>query len=78
MVRFVQFVGVRKKDMLGIFDDEQRQIGQIWPNPDGTRHLSPLDGVMKRLKCPALRHVSCLASNKRGHAGTAIVILNGP
>ncbi len=61
-----------------IFDEEHRATGPIWPNPFGTRRISPLDGVMKRLKWRALRRVSCLAGNKMRHAGTAIMNLNRP
>ena len=64
--------------MRGIFDDEWREIGPIWPNPFWTRRILPLDVVMKRLKWPALRRVSCLARNKMRHASTATIIVNRP
>ncbi len=34
--------------MPGIFNEEQRVTGPIWPNPFGTWRISPLDSVMKR------------------------------
>ena len=36
--------------MPGIFDDERRGTGPIWPNPEGTRPLCLLDVVAKDLK----------------------------
>ena len=54
--------------MLGIFDEEQRKNGPIWPNPEGTRAICPLDVVAKILKCPALRHFPRLTSGQIGHA----------
>ncbi len=57
--------------MPGIFDEEQRVTGPIWPNPCRTTPISPLDGVIKRLKWCTLRRVSRLASNKMGAAGAA-------
>ena len=64
--------------MPGIFDDEWAGNGQIRINPFGTRPISPLDGVGKRLKC---RHYGAFANttrNKIGHAGTAILSVHRP
>ncbi len=36
--------------MQRIFNDEGSVGGQIWPNPFGTKPISPLDVVAKRLK----------------------------
>ncbi len=64
--------------MLRIFDDELCESGQIWSNPKGTRPITPLDVVMKRLKWPTLRRVSCLARNEMDHAGAAILVARRP
>ncbi len=64
--------------MQRIFDDEWAVTGQIWANPCGTRPLSPLDFVAKYLKWPALRRISRLARNERGHAGAAILTVHRP
>lgn len=64
--------------MPGIFDDERREDGPIWPNPCGTRRISPLVSVTKRLKWVTLRRVSCLASNKMRHADTVNRTLKRP
>jgi len=64
--------------MLGIFDDEWAGNGQIRTNPEGTRPISPLDGVGKRLKC---RHYGAFAnttSDEIGHACTAILSVHRP
>jgi len=64
--------------MPGIFDDEWAGNGQIRANPFGTRPISPLDGVGKRLKC---RHYGAFANTTRneiGHAGTAILRVHRP
>ena len=55
--------------MLGIFDEEQRKTGSIWPNPEGTRSICPLDVVAKILKYLALRQFPRLTSEQIGHAG---------
>jgi len=65
---------MRRKDMLGIFDDEWAGNGQIRTNPFGTRPISPLDGVVKRLKCWHYGAFADTTSDKIGHAGTAIPI----
>ena len=36
--------------MLRIFNDERHKTGPIWPNPEGTRSIWPLDVVAKTLK----------------------------
>ncbi len=64
--------------MLGIFDDERRESGAIWPNPFGTLPIWPLDFVAKSLKWVALRRLSRLASGQLGHAGATTIIVNGP
>ena len=64
--------------MRSIFDDELRETGQIWPNPFRTWPLSPLSIVANGLKWRALRRRPRLVSSKKGHAGTAILILNRP
>ena len=64
--------------MLGIFDDERRETGPIWSNPEGTRLIWPLDVVAKGLKWPTLRRLSRLASGQMGHASTATMNLNRP
>ena len=64
--------------MLGIFDDEHRETGPIWPNPGGTRPIWPLDVVAQGLKWPALRRLSRLASSQMGHANAITMILNTP
>ena len=46
--------------MPGIFDDERRVTGPIWPNPYRTRPIRPLDVVAKGLKWPTLRRLSRL------------------
>jgi len=64
--------------MWGIFGDEWAGNGQIRANPVRTRPISPLDGVVKRLKC---RHYSAFGPvifpgttiDKIGHADTAIL-----
>jgi len=64
--------------MPSIFDDEWAGNGQIRANPFGTRPISPLDGVVKRLKC---RHYGASAnttSDEIGHAGTAILSVHRP
>lgn len=64
--------------MPGIFNDEECESGRNWPNPCGTRPISPLDSVANRLKWPALRRASRLASSKMGHADATVMILNRP
>ncbi len=64
--------------MQRIFDDEGGDSGQIWPNPFGTKPISPLDVVAKRLKWPTLRRVSRLASNKMGCADIASLQVDRP
>ena len=54
--------------MSGIYDDEHRDTGPIWPNPEGTRPICLLDVVAKGLKWQALRRLSRLASRQMGHA----------
>ncbi len=68
----------------GKFGDEERESGRNWPNPPfyrengGTRPISPLDSVANRLKWPALRRASRLASSKMGHADATVMIRNRP
>ena len=50
--------------MPGTFDDEHRATGPVWPNPGGTRPISPLDIVAQGLKGLTLRRLSRLASGK--------------
>ena len=64
--------------MQRIFDDEGDDSGQNWSNPFGTKPISPLDVVAKRLKWLTLRRVSRLASNKMGCADTASLNIDGP
>ncbi len=64
--------------MQGIFKDERRWIGPIWPNPYWTRPIFPLDVVANCLKWPALRRNWRLAIEKMGHAGTITMNLNRP
>ncbi len=64
--------------MQRIFNDEGGVSGQIRSNPFGTEPISPLDVVAKRLKWPALRRVSRLASNEMGCADATRLILNRP
>jgi len=64
--------------MWGIFDDEWAGNGQNRANPVRTRPISPLDGIGKRLK---YRHYGAFpnaASDKIGHAGTAIPSIRRP
>ena len=60
--------------MPGIFDDERRVTGPIWPNPYRTRPIRPLDVVAKGLKWPTLRRLSRLASSQMGHAGATTIV----
>jgi hypothetical protein len=55
--------------MPGIFDDERRETGPIWPNPEGTNALLLLNCVAKGLKEITLRRLSRLFRNKRAPAG---------
>ena len=64
--------------MPGIFDDERRETGANWSNPEGTRPICMLDVVAKGLKWPALRRLSRLASIQMSHASTATMNLNRP
>ncbi len=64
--------------MLGIFDDERRETGPIWPNACGTRPLAPLDIVAQSLKWPALRRFPRFASGTRGHASAATTAVHRP
>ena len=64
--------------MQRIFDDEWAVTGPIWANPFGTRPLSPLVVVANCLKWPALRRISRLAKNEKGHAGAATMTVNRP
>ena len=64
--------------MQRIFNDEGGVSGQIWPNPFGTKPISPLDVVAKRLKWPTLRRVPRLASSKMGCADATRLIRNRP
>ena len=64
--------------MPGIFDDEWRETGPIWPNPGGTRPICLLDVVANGLKWLTLRRHSRLASRQMGHANTAIITVHRP
>ena len=64
--------------MLGIFDDERRETGPIWPNPAGTRLIWLLDVVAKGLKWPTLRRLPRLASSQMGRANTTTKYVNRP
>jgi hypothetical protein len=64
--------------MQGIFNDEGDESGRSRSNPFGTRPISPLGGVANRLKWPALRRASRLASSKMGRADTPSLALNRP
>ncbi len=61
-----------------IFDDERRQTGPIWSNPEGTRPIWPLDVVAQGLKWQTLRRLSRLAKGQMGHADATTMILNRP
>ena len=52
--------------MQRIFNDEGGVSEQIWPNPFGTRPISPLDVVAKRLKWLTLRRVPRRRRHKTG------------
>ena len=62
--------------MPGIFDDERRVSGAIWPNPVGTRPIWPLDSVAQGLKWPTLRRLSLLARSQMGHADTVTMTVD--
>ena len=64
--------------MLGIFDDERRQTGPIWPNASGTRPFVPLDIVAESPKWWALRRFPRLASSRWGHANAANTPVHRP
>ena len=64
--------------MPGIFDDEQRVTGPIWPNPEGTWPICPLDVVAKGLKWPTLRRLSRLASRQMGHVKATTISVHRP
>ncbi len=64
--------------MPGIFNDEHRVPGPIWPNPFGTRPLCPMDVVAKSLKWSTLPRFSRLAIGQRGRAGTASMNVDRP
>ena len=64
--------------MPGIFDDERRETGPIWPNPEGTRRIWLLDVVAKGLKWPTLRRLSRLASRQMGHANATTMHVKRP
>jgi len=64
--------------MRGIFDDEWAGNGQIRANPYGKRPISPLDCVVKRLKCRHYGEFPNITSDKIGHAGTAILSVHRP
>ena len=64
--------------MPGIFDDERREIGPIWPNPRGTRPICLLDVVAKGLKWPTLRRLSRLASRQMGRASATTISVTTP
>ena len=64
--------------MPGILNDEECESGRNWPNPLGTRPISPLDSVANRLKWPALRRGSRLASGKMGHTDATVMMRNRP
>lgn len=64
--------------MQGIFDDERRETGPIWPNPMGTWPICLLDVVAKGLKWPTLPRLSRLASRQMGHASTTTTSVTTP
>ncbi len=64
--------------MQRIFNDELSGSGQIWSNPFGTKPISLLVVVAKRLKWSTLRRVLRLASNKMGCADTASLSAHRP
>jgi hypothetical protein len=64
--------------MPGIFDDERRETGAIWANPEGTRPIWPADCVAKSLKWATLRRLSRLATGQIGHADTTTIIVTTP
>ncbi len=64
--------------MPGIFDDERRETGPIWPNPAGTKPICLLDVVANGLKWPTLRRHSRLASRQIGYANAATIANQRP
>ena len=64
--------------MPGIFNDERRETGPVWPNPVGTRPIWLLDVVAKGLKWQTLRRPSRLASRQMGHANAITMNVGRP
>ena len=64
--------------MPGIFDDERRVTGPIWPNPSGTWPICLLDVVAQGLKWQTLPRLSRLASRQMGHANTTTTTVHRP
>lgn len=64
--------------MPSIFDDEERNPGQIWPNRFATRRICSMDFVAKSLMWVTLPRLSRLAIDQMGRAGATTLIVHKP